>query len=103
VADETDWSQIGQLYDQLMALTPTPVVALNRAIARAELDGPAIGLAAVDALDLASYHLYHATRAELLRRLGRDAEAIAAYDSALTLTVNPAEVAFLRRQRAVIC
>ena len=80
-AADTDWGQIVALYDQLLAVTPTPVVALNRAVAVAEVDGPAAGLAAVDALggDLGRYHLFHATRADLLRRLGRRDEAADAY------------------------
>ena len=69
-ASMTDWSQIVRLYDQLMALAPSPIVALNRAVAVAELDGPEVALAAVDGLDLATYHAWHATRADLLRRLG---------------------------------
>ena len=70
-ADATDWSQIVQLYDQLLLYMPTPIVALNRAIAVAELDGPAPALAILDQLDLDNYHLYHAARADLLQRLGR--------------------------------
>ena len=76
-------------------LAPTPVVALNRAVAVAEVDGPAAALAAVDELDLDGYHLFHATRADLLRRLGRDDEAAAAYDAALALVANAAERPFL--------
>src|SRR5262249_39315779 len=71
----TDWRQIVQLYNQLLSLTASPVVALNRAVAVAEVDGPAAGLALVDSLDLDGYHLYHAIRADLLRRLGRQSEA----------------------------
>jgi RNA polymerase sigma-70 factor (ECF subfamily) len=99
----TDWHAILTLYDQLYALTPTPVVALNRAVALAEARGPAAGLAAVDDLRspaLDSYYLFHAARADLLRRLGRDDEAAAAYATALALTANPAEQAFLDAQRA---
>ncbi|MFE9537057.1 RNA polymerase sigma factor [Streptomyces sp. NPDC006691] len=99
-ADETDWHQIRQLYDQLLALAPTPVVALNRAIAVAETEGPAEALALVDALDLAQYHLLHATRADLLRRLGRFEEAARAYEEALARTGNAAEQAFLERRLA---
>jgi RNA polymerase sigma-70 factor (ECF subfamily) len=95
----TDWGQIVALYDQLLAVAPTPVVALNRAVALAEVDGPSAGLAIVDALDLGAYYLFHAVRADLLRRLGRDPEAVAAYDAALTLTDNAAERAFLERRR----
>ena len=98
-ADATDWSQIVQLYDQLLACTPSPIVALNRAIAVAELDGPSVALAAVDRLDLAGYHLFHATRAELLERLNRVDEAIAAYDAALAVVGNAAEARELQRRR----
>ena len=96
---DTDWAQIATLYDQLAALDPSPVVALNRAVAVAELDGPEVALRLVDRLDLATYHAWHATRADLLRRLGRSAEARAAYDAAIGLSDNVAEVAFLRRRR----
>jgi RNA polymerase sigma-70 factor, ECF subfamily len=98
---DTDWSQIVALYDQLLGLDPSPVVALNRAIAVAELDGPEVALAAVDRLDdrLASYHAYHATRADLLRRLGRNEQSRAAYDKAIELAGNTAEVAYLTRRR----
>jgi RNA polymerase sigma-70 factor, ECF subfamily len=95
----TDWAQIVALYDQLLAFTPTPVVALNRAVAVAEVQGPEAALALVDELDLGGYHLYHAIRADLLRRLGRDEEAAAAYDAALALTGNAAERGFLARRR----
>jgi RNA polymerase sigma-70 factor (ECF subfamily) len=98
-AADTDWSQIATLYGQLYALTPSPVVALNRAVVIAELDGPEVGLAEVDRLSLDGYHLWHATRADLLRRLGRSAEARAAYDAALARTDNEAERAFLTRRR----
>ncbi|HET9924367.1 MAG TPA: RNA polymerase sigma factor [Methylomirabilota bacterium] len=103
--DRTDWPAIATLYDQLYALTPTPVVALNRAVALAEVRGPAAGLAAVNELGspaLDSYYLFHASRADLLRRLGRDAEAAAAYDAARALTANPVEQTFLDAQRAAI-
>ena len=103
--DSTDWRAILTLYDQLYALTPTPVVALNRAVALAEVHGPAAGLAAVDELrysGLDSYYLFHAARADLLRRLGRDAEAAAAYAAARALTANPVEQAFLDAQRATL-
>jgi RNA polymerase sigma-70 factor, ECF subfamily len=98
-ADETDWSQIVQLYDQLLSLTPTPIVALNRAIAVAELDGPDEALALVEQLDLDNYYLYHAARADLLQRLGRSAESAAAYDRATALTTNAVEQDHLRRRR----
>ena len=99
VAADTDWRQILALYDQLLALAPSPVVALNRAVAVAEVDGPAAGLALVDELDLDGYHVLHAIRADLLRRLGRDDEARAAYDAALERTENAAERAFLQHRR----
>ncbi|WP_340538913.1 RNA polymerase sigma factor [Nocardioides sp. GXZ039] len=97
----TDWSQIATLYAQLARLDPSPIVALNRAVATAELDGPAVALADVDRLGeaLEGYHPFHVTRAELLRRLGRSAEARAAYDVALGLIDNPAESAYLTRRR----
>ncbi len=95
----TDWRQIVQLYDQLLALAPSPIVALNRAVAVAEIAGPTAALALIADLDLASYHLFHAIRADLLRRLGRDAEAVSAYDAALALTENAVERAFLQRRR----
>jgi RNA polymerase sigma-70 factor (ECF subfamily) len=97
----TDWGQIVQLYDQLLAIHPTPIVALNRAIALAELDGPGPALAIVDDLALDDYHLYHATRARLLERLGRDAEAAAAYEAALARTANAAERRLLVERREV--
>ena len=98
-AADTDWGQILQLYDHLLAVTPTTVVALNRAVAVAEVHGPAMALAAVDTLDLDGYHLFHASRADLLRRLGRYQEAAAAYDAALTLVSNAAERRFLVQRR----
>ena len=103
--DLTDWEAIFTLYNQLYALTPTPIVALNRAVVLGEVRGPAAGLAAVDDLassGLDSYYLFHATRADLLRRLGRNAEAAAAYATARTLTANPVEQAFLDAQRAAL-
>ena len=99
VAAHTDWRQILALYDQLLACAPTPVVALNRAVALAEVEGPQAGLDAVDRLDLGSYHPFHVARADLLRRLGRTADAAAAYGAALALTSNPAERAFLDQRR----
>lgn len=101
-AAETDWGQIAALYGQLRAVHPSPVVELNRAVAVAELDGPAVGLALVEPLDLVGYPAWHVTRADLLRRLDRPAEAAAAYERAIALTGNPAEQAFLRRRRAGI-
>ncbi|MDP2772277.1 MAG: RNA polymerase sigma factor [Nocardioides sp.] len=101
---DTDWGQVAALYDQLYAASPSPVVALNRAIAVAELDGPEVALAEVDRLpeiapSLTTYHAWHATRADLLRRLGRSAEARAAYDAAVAATDNTAERAYLTRRR----
>ncbi|MDT0482009.1 RNA polymerase sigma factor [Streptomyces doebereineriae] len=95
----TDWGQVHRLYDQLMAVAPGPVVALNRAVAVAETDGPAQALALVDALDLDGYHVLHAVRADLLRRLGRHAEAADAYAKAAELTENPAERTYLEHRR----
>jgi len=96
---DTDWSQVVALYDQLADIDPSPIVALNRAVALAELDGPEVALAEVDRLDLSGYHAYHATRADLLRRLGRSADARAAYEKAIELAGNTAEVAYLTRRR----
>ncbi|WP_433159951.1 RNA polymerase sigma factor [Kribbella sp. CA-247076] len=98
---DTDWSQIVALYDQLVRVDPSPIVAMNRAIAVAELDGPEVALAAVERLDgkLAGYHAYQATRAELLRRLGRSRQAREAYDQAIALAGNTAETAYLTRRR----
>jgi len=98
---DTDWSQVVALYDQLCRLDPSPIVALNRAVAIAELDGPDVALAIVDRLQdaLVDYHPYYATRADFLRRLGRDEEAKAAYDRAIALTGNTAETAYLTRRR----
>ncbi len=93
--DATDWSQILALYDQLLAITPTPVVAMNRAIALAEVRGPQAALDILDGLDLAGYHLRHAARADLLRRLGRHAEASEAYALAASLATSDAERSFL--------
>ncbi len=97
--EDTDWDQIVRLYDQLMVVAPTPIVALNRAVAVAELDGADVALAAVDRLELPAYHAWHATRADLLRRLHRDAEAVTAYEAAIAATENPGERAYLRRRR----
>jgi RNA polymerase sigma-70 factor, ECF subfamily len=98
-AADTDWSQVVALYDQLTRLDPSPIVALNRAVAVAELDGPEVSLALVDRLPLTGYHAWHATRADLLRRLGRTAEAKASYDAAIAATQNSAERAYLSRKR----
>ncbi len=100
-ARDTDWSQVVALYDQLVRLDPSPIVALNRAIAVAELDGPQVALAIVHRLEdkLAGYHAYHATRADQLRRLGRSQESRAAYSKAIELAANTAEVAYLTRRR----
>ena len=101
-AAATDWRQIVALYDQLAVLAPGPVVALNRAVAVAEVDGPAVGLALVDALDLDGYYLLHAIRGDLLARLGRPAQAAAAYAAAIDRTENAAERDFLRDRAAAL-
>ena len=101
-AAATDWKQILALYDQLLALAPSPVVALNRAVAVAEVEGPEAALALVDGLDLDGYRLFHAIRADLLRRLGRDAEAVLAYEAAIARTGNATERAFLERRRQAL-
>ena len=98
-AADTDWRQVVALYGQLTRLDPSPVVALNRAVAVAELDGPEVALALIDRLPLSSYHAWHAARADLLRRLGRSAEARRAYDAAIEATENTAERAYLSRKR----
>src|SRR6266567_505572 len=98
-AADTDWRQILALYDQQMVLAPSPVVALNRAVAVAEVAGPEAGLAAIEGLDMRGYHLFHAIRADLLRRLSRNADAAIAYDAAIARTANTAERAFLQRRR----
>ncbi len=99
--EDTDWSQVVALYDQLVRLDPSPIVALNRAVAAAELDGPEVALTAIDRLDekLAGYHAYHATRADLLRRLGCNEESRASYGKAIELAANSAEIAYLTRRR----
>jgi RNA polymerase sigma-70 factor, ECF subfamily len=97
-AAATDWPQILQLYDQHMAIAPSPVVALNRAVAVAEVEGPEAALLLVDGLDLGAYYLFHAIRADLLRRVGRHAEAAAAYEAALARSDNAAERDFLGRR-----
>jgi len=98
--EETDWAQIVALYDQLLQFVPTPIVELNRAIAVAERGDVAKALASVEKLGLDGYHLYHATRGDLLERLGRDAEAADAYASAVELTNNQAERRHLRHREA---
>jgi RNA polymerase sigma-70 factor, ECF subfamily len=98
-AADTDWGQILQLYDQLLVLAPGPVAALNRAVAVAEVHGPEAALAILDDLRLDGYYLFHAIRADLLRRLERDADALLAYDAAIALAGNSAERAFLQRRR----
>jgi RNA polymerase sigma-70 factor, ECF subfamily len=99
-AEDTDWPQIASLYGALVERSPSPVVSLNRAVAVAMADGPSAGLALTGELagELDGYHLFHAARADLLRRLGRDKEAAAAYERALELTTNPLERAFLTRR-----
>jgi RNA polymerase sigma-70 factor, ECF subfamily len=94
--EQTDWSQVVALYDQLLAVAPTPVVALNRAIAIGEVHGAADALSLVDELDLDNYHPFHATRADLLRRLGRNSEAAVAYKRAAEMAPTDAERDFLR-------
>jgi RNA polymerase sigma-70 factor (ECF subfamily) len=101
-AAATDWRQILQLYDQLLSLAPSPVVALNRAVAVAEVEGPDAALALVDGLDLGGYHLFHAIRADLLRRLGRNAEAAQAYEAAIARAENATERDFLQRSRQAL-
>jgi RNA polymerase sigma-70 factor (ECF subfamily) len=98
----TDWRQILRLYDQLLSLVPSPVVALHRAVAVAEVSGPDAALTLLDGLHLEGYHLFHAIRADLLRRLGRDAEAALAYDTAIARAENAAERRFLRRRRQAL-
>ncbi len=99
-AADTDWRQVLALYDQLLAIVPTPVVALNRAVALAEVEGPAAAMAVVEDLELADYHPFHVVRADLLRRLGRTDEAAEAYATAATMTANTAERDFLEGRRA---
>jgi RNA polymerase sigma-70 factor (ECF subfamily) len=94
-SDDSDWRQIVALYDQLLAIAPSPVVALNRAVAVAEVDGPEAALAIVDGLELDGFHLFHAIRADLLRRLDREAEAADAYRAAIDLAENEATREFL--------
>jgi RNA polymerase sigma-70 factor (ECF subfamily) len=98
----TQWEQVVALYDQLLALNPSPVVALNRAVAIAELDGPRVALELIDNLPLTDYHVFHAVRADLLARLGHDDDAATAYGEAIGSTANQAEQAFLRRRLAAL-
>jgi RNA polymerase sigma-70 factor (ECF subfamily) len=91
----TDWPQVLALYDQLLAIAPSAVVALHRAVALAEVEGPLAALELLDGLELDAYHLFHAVRADLLRRVGREGEARAAYAAALERTDNATERAFL--------
>lgn len=100
-AAATDWRQILQLYDHLLAIAPSPVAALNRAVAVAEVQGAEVALQIVDALEMPQYYLFHAIRADLLRRLGRHAEAAAAYDAAIARTENAAERNFLKHRQAL--
>jgi len=101
-AEQTDWRQILALYDLHLSIAPSPIVALHRAVAVAEVDGPATALGIVDGLDLESHHMYHAIRADLLRRLGRDVDAAAAYDAAIARSGNAAERAFLDGRRRAL-
>ena len=101
-AASTNWWQIVQLYNQLLALAPSPVAALNRAVAVAEVEGPDAALTIVDSLDLEGSHMFYAVRADLLRRLGRDAEAAKAYDAAIARADNAVEREFLQRRRQVL-
>jgi RNA polymerase sigma-70 factor (ECF subfamily) len=101
-AETTDWTQVLDLYNHLYSIAPTPVVALNRAVALAEVEGPAPALIVVDSLGLDGYYLFHAVRADLLDRLGRNDEARAAYDSAIALTDNAAEREFMARRRDAV-
>jgi RNA polymerase sigma-70 factor (ECF subfamily) len=100
--EATDWAQILALYDQLMAIAPSPVIALNRAVALAEVRGPAAALALVDELDLVGYRVFHVVRADLLQRMGRAAEALTAYDAAIQLTENAVEREFLVSRRSSV-
>jgi RNA polymerase sigma-70 factor (ECF subfamily) len=102
VVEATDWAQILQLYDQLLLSAPTPVVTLNRAVAVAEVNGPAAALALTEGLPLGEYHLFHAVRADLLRRLGRFGEAAEACDAAIARSTNPIEREFLKRSRRTL-
>ncbi len=101
-AEATDWRQIVALDDQLLGIAPSAIVALNRAVAVAEVDGPTTGLSLVEALALGDYHLWHAIRADLLARAGKRPEADAAYRSAIERTENAAERRYLERKRAAL-
>jgi RNA polymerase sigma-70 factor, ECF subfamily len=101
-ATKTDWPQILKLYNHLMALAPSPVAALNRAVVLGEVKGPKIALAAVDELELQTYYLFHSIRADLLRRLGRHEESVLAYDAAIARCENAAERSFLQRRRVEV-
>lgn len=101
-AAATDWRQILRLYDQLRSIAPGPVVELNRAVAVSEVEGPGAALGIVNSLDLDHYYLWHAIRADLLRRLGRHEEAAVAYDAAIARTGNAAERAFLEHSRQAL-
>ena len=101
-AGATDWWQILQLYNQLLSLAPSPIVAFNRAVAVAEVEGPDAALTLVDGLDLDGYHLFHAIRADLLRRLGRTAEAASAYEAAIARSENATERDLLQRSRQAL-
>ena len=97
-AADTDWWQIFQLYNQLLVVAPSPIVAVNRAVAVAEVEGPDAALTLLEGLDLEDYYLFHAVRADMLRRLGRDHEAATAYEAAITRTSNLTERGFLERR-----
>jgi RNA polymerase sigma-70 factor (ECF subfamily) len=97
-AAETDWWQILQLYNQLLMIAPSPIVAVNRAVAVAEVEGPDAALTSLDGLDLENYYLFHAVRADMLRRLGRDDEAATAYDAAIARTNNLTEREYMQRR-----
>jgi RNA polymerase sigma-70 factor (ECF subfamily) len=101
-AARTDWTQVLALYDQLLSVTPTPIVALNRAVAVAEIEGPQMALDLIDELPLGDYYLLHAIRADLLRRLGRADQAEAAYRAAIERTGNAAEIAFMKERISAI-
>jgi len=101
-AAATDWWQILQLYNQLLSIAPTPIVALNRAVAVAEVEGPDAALTVVDGLDLDDYYLFHAIRADLLRRLGRNSDAALAYEAAIAHAENAAERDFLQRSHQAL-